>query len=120
MPCRIISVACPIACVAAAQAVVIVVLGPFALKFNVTWAAAMLGSTLSMKKGSIRMPPFSIILRTASSVFGRPPNPLPIETPSRSGSMLLSPRPESSNACRVAATAYWLKRAMRRASLRSM
>ena len=68
----------------------------------------------------MRMPPFSNSVRIASSVLGKPPLPLPSITPIRVASSLSIRSPAPSIAWRAAATANWEKRAMRRASLRSM
>ena len=80
-------------------------------------AAAMLGRIIGMKKGDTRMPPRAVITPHCASMSGMPPIPLPRTTPSRSGGV--SPRlsPASSRACSAAATANWLKRDIRRASL---
>ena len=70
-----------------------------------------------MKKGLIRIPPLSNRMRAFSSVVGNPPLPLPMTTPSLSGSSSDRLSLESSTARAAAATAIWEKRAIRRASL---
>jgi hypothetical protein len=49
-----------------------------------------------------------------------PPTPVAIATPMRSRSEPPPFNPASSSACAAAATAYWVKRSVRRISLRSM
>ena len=59
-------------------------------------------------------------LRTASSVAFKPPIAVPISTPTSSGPTSSIRSRESSKASLAAATAKWLKRSIRRASLKFM
>ena len=91
---------------------------PFKLNIRLTWAAAILGSIIGIKKGLTFIPPFSNRIFALSSVVGKPPLPFPITTPTRS---LLNDKskPESSIAVAAAATANWENLAILRASLGS-
>ena len=89
-------------------------------KRRLTFAAAMLGSIIGIKKGLIRIPPRLKSVREFASVSGKPPLPLPMTTPMRSSSSADRLSAASSIASAAAATAVCEKRAMRLASRRSM
>ena len=76
-PLRMTSAASPTDCVDAAHAVVIVLLGPSAPKWRLTFAPAILGRIIGKKNGDIRIPPRSTRTRMLSSIVGKPPLPLP-------------------------------------------
>src|SRR5512142_948864 len=94
--------------------------GPFMPYFRLIWPGARLMMRLGMKKGPILRTPFSRKVRYSSSMVPRPPMPAPTMHPIFSGSSFDMSRPESFTAISAAASAKWMKRSLRRASLRSM
>ncbi len=69
--------------------------------------------------GESRLGPRFSITRTCSTSVPRPPTPVAIDTPTRSGSLATSSF-ESVSACDAAAVASCAKRSVRRASFLSM
>ena len=64
-------------CVEAAHAVTMVLQGPRASTWRLTFAAAVFGRIMGKKNGDMRMPPRSMRMRMLSSMVGKPPLPLP-------------------------------------------
>ena len=107
--------ASPMAWLEVAQAVTMGSVGPFAAKRMDTVPAAMLEIIIGTMNGETRFAPWQS-LSLFSVVVRMPPMPLPMYTPSRSGStvpaILLS-----CMACVAAATAYCTNRSFLRSSL---
>ena len=99
----------------AAQAVVTVSEGPCQPRRMDTAAAPALDIIIGTRRGETRRGPFSPKIRIWVSRVSSPPTPVPMMTPERPGSALISPA--SSRAMSATATANWAKRSSWRASL---
>ncbi len=105
-PWRIRRMASPMAFEPDAQAVTAGIAGPRQSWRMAIIPAAMLPSSIGMKRGDTRRGPFSISLVCSASKVLMPPMPEPKMTARRSGSTVPS-MPLSSTACCAAATANW-------------
>ena len=99
----------------AAQAVVTVSDGPCHPRRMETAAAPALDIIMGTRRGETRRGPFSPKIRIWVSRVSSPPTPVPMMTPDRPGSALISPA--SSMAMSATATANWANRSSWRASL---
>ena len=113
--------ASPMAWPALAQALVVEKLGPIAPKLMDTWPAAMLAMAMGMKNGLTRSAPRSWLTMIWSMRVPVPPRPEPMTMPvwSASSPSSFAGRPAWSMAWRVATSAIWVVRSLRRISLRS-
>src|SRR5690606_5470096 len=112
--------ASPMALAPEAQAVTRVVLGPRNPNWMAVWPAAMLAIIMGTKNGLTRPGPRSSRTWNCSTRVSIPPMPEPSTTPTCSGSRSAGSSRADSSAIRAPATANWVNRSMRRASLRSM
>ena len=103
------------ACVPAAQAVVIVSTGPRQPNRMATCAAPALGMIIGARNGETRLAPRSSSTCCWATRVPMPPMPVPMMTADRSASNSLSPL--SVTASTAAATVTWAKRSTRRTSL---
>src|SRR5687768_3681466 len=106
---RIISKASPTECADAVHAVQVARLGPRALNRIETCPAARLMIVAGMKKGEMRLGPFSRSSLCSRSMVWKPPMPDAMNTPTRSAMSLPTVRRASSIAICEAAMAYWMK-----------
>jgi hypothetical protein len=104
----------------AAQAATDVMVGPRTPRLIATWHDAMFGAIAGTVNGTTRAAPFSRYTFSPSAITSTPPPPvfMTIAMSLRFASVI--GRPESSTACRAAATANCEKRAARFAALASM
>ena len=93
MPSEMRRAALPMACVLAAHAVTVDSHGPRQPNRIDTVAAAALLIIIGTRNGDTRFSPFSWRRTICSSSVWRPPTPVPMSTPERSGSAPISPWP---------------------------
>src|SRR5262245_25397309 len=94
--------------------------GPFAPTSIESNPAVMLMMLPGMKKGEMRRGPLAFSSSCIDSISGRPPMPEPKLTPMRSAFCGVTSSAASRQACSPAATPYWMKMSMRRASFGDM
>ncbi|EAL13276.1 hypothetical protein protein [Bacillus cereus G9241] len=93
---------------------------PFAPVAIDTWPAAISGIIIGTKNGLTRRGPFSVKILNCSSYVSIPPIPEPIHTPIRGPFSSVISSFASATAIFAAATAYCVKRSIRRASFLSI
>ena len=94
--------------------------GPLSPQRSAICPGARLMMMAGMKNGLTLRTPRSMRVLWVSSMVARPPIPEPTMTPTRSGSSFAKSMPASFTAMSAAASANWMNRSFRRASLRSM